>query len=370
MKLRMSCLTCALALILMLTGCSKASELSNLRYDIIEPSAPSASNYPNVNENGTDSAAATIASAAASVNRKVIFSYDYQLETIDMNATLSSLESAVQANGGYIENASYSNRDSSNQYSYATLIYRIPIAAVDTFKRTIETVGYVRAKNEQGRDVTDEYFDTEARLMVLNAQEERLLELLELSGSLSDMLEVERELARVRTEIERLTGTLKKYDSLVDLATFTIRIERVSEYSPPVEESFFAQLGRSVLDSLRIALMVGQGILVLLVYTFPYLLVAALITFVVIWIRRRRRKANPYQERKTKPHQQQMQQSQMQPQSQQMQQSQQSQMQPQSQQTKYSPPDFTSYNTPGPPSKDDPSSYLANNVAPPQDNEQ
>ncbi|MCL2137211.1 MAG: DUF4349 domain-containing protein [Coriobacteriia bacterium] len=237
----------------------------------------------------------------STADRKVIFTYDYQLETTAMDETLLALESAVASTGGYIEKSQYSGRDNSDQYSYATLTCRIPTKAVDIFKEAVETAGHVRSKNEQGRDITDEYYDIEAHLKTLYAQEERLLALLQTSGDLSDIIELERELTRVRTEIERLTGALNKYDNLVDLCTFTITIYNVSTFSPPSEESFLTRLGRAARESFQYAISLGQNLVIALVYLFPYLLLVGLVLFIIrIFIRRYRRK-NPVPQLVTGP---------------------------------------------------------------------
>ena len=55
--------------------------------------------------------------------------------------------------------------------------------------------------------------------------EERLLEMLKTkTGKVSDLLQVEKELARVREQIEQMQGELKYYDALVQYATVTISL--------------------------------------------------------------------------------------------------------------------------------------------------
>ena len=310
MKSLKLCLACIMVFLLLLAGCAKSEKSDNFssmgayddgnsvsRNSLVSPSAPSyeaeesiyGGSYDYADEAGYN----TVADITEFTSRKVIFSYNYELETTDMDVTLSALESSVQASGGYIENASYSGRAENDQYSVARLTCRIPTSSVGEFRRSIESAGHVRAKSEYGQDVTDVYFDTEAHLNSLIIQEERLLELLEQSGNLSDLLEIERELARVRTDIEYLTGTLNKYDNLIDLTTFSINVYNVSEYTPPVDETFWTRLGRSALDSLQSALGVAQNLVIVLVYLLPYLVVGGLIALVIILIVRNRRKKRP-----------------------------------------------------------------------------
>ena len=74
-------------------------------------------------------------------------------------------------------------------------------------------------------DVTKAYFDTDARMKNLQLEEARLQQILDLkTGRLSDVLAVERELARVRQQIEEMQGTLKYYDTMVQYATVSIAL--------------------------------------------------------------------------------------------------------------------------------------------------
>jgi hypothetical protein len=228
--------------------------------------------------------------ALLDTGRKIIFNYDYQLETKDMQATLDTIEVAVRAAGGFVSFSNQSGRDDEGQFWFAHMTLRIPTRNAGFFEHAVELSGHVRSKNTSGRDVTDEYFDIEARLRTLSTQESRLLELLRQSGDLSDLLQIERELTRVRTEIERLTGSLRRFDDLVDLATFSLYIHSVRDFTPPVTTSFGTRLWQSTTGSLRGVLNFFQETLIVLVYALPYLILFGLIAFVIVKICLRRRK--------------------------------------------------------------------------------
>jgi hypothetical protein len=226
-------------------------------------------------------------SAPQNTARKVIFNYYHNLETKDMAAALVVIEQATAFSGGYIENSSYSDRGSSEQFGHARIVCRIPVTNAGDFKNVVENAAHVRSKSEQGRDVTDEYFDAEVRVATLTTQEARLLEMLRHSEILSDLLELERELARVRTEIERLTGTLRQLDNQVTLATFTIDIRLVEEYTENDEPSFARTMGNAVTGSLYVVTVVIRVTLIMLIYMLPYLIASGVIVAVVLYIRRR-----------------------------------------------------------------------------------
>jgi hypothetical protein len=232
----------------------------------------------------------------AALGRKVIFNYTYQLDTKDMAETLEKLNNAVTACGGYVINANYGTGSSGDQFNYANIVYRVPVGQTSYFKDEVQKAGRVRSMSENGEDVTDQYFDTETRLSTLTLQEKRLLDLLEKSGTLADVIEIERELANVRTNIEMLTGTLKKYDNLVALATFTVNINNAGDTAPMAEPVFSESVFRALGNSASYALDVARFVLFALIYLLPYLILA-LIAFLIIR-RFRRNSKNSKKERK------------------------------------------------------------------------
>lgn len=110
----------------------------------------------------------------------------------------------------------------------ATLTLRVPATDFDDLLGQLGDVGTVRVRTVTGEDVTLEYVDTGSRIRNLQKEEGQLLQLLQRSGKLSDVLQVERELARVRGEIEQAQGRLRHLANQVDLATIEITLsERV-----------------------------------------------------------------------------------------------------------------------------------------------
>ncbi len=96
---------------------------------------------------------------------------------------------------------------------------------LDRFPAKARGLGELKNQTLGTEDVTKAYFDTDARLRNAKRMEERLLEMLQKkTGKVSDLLQVEKELARVREQIEQMQGELKYYDALVQYATVTISL--------------------------------------------------------------------------------------------------------------------------------------------------
>src|SRR4029079_8659918 len=97
---------------------------------------------------------------------------------------------------------------------------------LDRFLIKIRGLGELKNQTLGTEDVTKAYFDTDARLKNARVMEERLIEMLKTkTGKVADLLQVEKELGRVREDIERMQGELKYMDAQVAFATVTIPLE-------------------------------------------------------------------------------------------------------------------------------------------------
>jgi hypothetical protein len=87
----------------------------------------------------------------------------------------------------------------------------------------------VLSQSVGSEDVTERFIDLRARLQSALRQEQSLLSLLGKATSVSDVLTIERELSRIRSEIERFQGQLNFLERRVDLATITISLSQPPE---------------------------------------------------------------------------------------------------------------------------------------------
>jgi hypothetical protein len=152
-----------------------------------------------------------------------------------VNVRVDSLEAAIAAVrqlaatlGGTIGNVSMSSGE--YEVRSATLELRVPSPRFDDAMGGLSPIGRVEHRTETVEDVGEEFVDLNARMATSRRLEQRLVELLATrTGRLEDVLAVERELARVRQEIERAEGRLRYLGARV--ATSTINVT-VSERAP------------------------------------------------------------------------------------------------------------------------------------------
>lgn len=228
-------------------------------------------------------------------DRKLIRRITIQAETEDMDALLGDVMSRVSALEGYIESRNIQN---GSKYSYyvqrtATLVIRIPAKNVDAFLDQVEDVSNVVSTVENSDDVTLQYAATESRLKVLRTEETRLLEFLEDAKSVSEMLEIEKRLTQVQSEIESITTQLNTMDNLVDYATVTLSVSEVEVYTQVEEEepSVWQRIAKQFKNNLKGLLAFGENLLVFFVGNSPVLiLVGGGITVIVVLLVKKRRK--------------------------------------------------------------------------------
>jgi hypothetical protein len=107
----------------------------------------------------------------------------------------------------------------------ATLELKVPSARFDELTEGLQPIGRLEYVNVSAEDVSEEYVDLTARAVNGRKLEERLIDLLRTrTGKLQDVLSVERELARVREEIERIEGRLRYLKAGARLSTLSVSL--------------------------------------------------------------------------------------------------------------------------------------------------
>lgn len=229
--------------------------------------------------------------------RQVIYQASLDVSVADLNSSIVALSQKAAALGGYIAN---SYRDNSREKPSARISFRIPQARYQEFLQYAREQGEPGQEKVDSTDVTEEYLDLEARLANRRVHEERLLELFTQSGSIEELLAVERELARVREDIEIIEGRLRYLTDRVSMATVEIQlIQKPGETEVPGLKP--VGIGETLRRSLRA--LINSSTLFLDILSYIFIILAALLPFavpigLVIWLifRLRRRSKSPSQE--------------------------------------------------------------------------
>ena len=163
------------------------------------------------------------ATDTATVPSMLIRTGNATIEVDSLEIAMQQLRDLAQRLGGFIANVQLSSgRD---QVRSASMELKVPAARWSDAVSGLKPIGKVEALNEFTEDVGEEYVDVTARVQNAKRLEARLIELLaNRTGRLSDVLSVERELARVREEIERYEGRLRYLRTRAAMSSLSVTV--------------------------------------------------------------------------------------------------------------------------------------------------
>jgi hypothetical protein len=145
------------------------------------------------------------------------------IEVDSLERSMAELRRIVQRVGGFVADASV--QSGRNQLRSATLQLKVPASRFDDLTEGLEPLGRLQFVNVSAEDVSEEFVDLTARVANGHRLEDRLVELLRTrTGKLQDVLTVERELARVREEIERMEGRMRFLKNSAQLSTLSVNL--------------------------------------------------------------------------------------------------------------------------------------------------
>jgi len=163
------------------------------------------------------------APASVLTNRKLIRNAAIELEIASFDDAVQKITAFANEERGYV--ATTSSEKQANGKLKGEIVVKVLPENLDHFLQKIRGVGELKNQTLGTEDVTKAYFDTDARLKNARVMEQRLIDMLKTkTGKVSDLLQVEKELGRVREEIEKMQGELKYWDSQVQFATVTISL--------------------------------------------------------------------------------------------------------------------------------------------------
>lgn len=235
-------------------------------------------------------APATAPTSGESREKKVIRTAALIIVTQRYAEGLSTLRGLCEEAGGWVS-ASNESVSSSTGLHTAYLTLRIPSAALDSYLEGTSGAGRVTRREETAEDVSENYYDTKARLENQQALMARLQALVTDAATLSDLLDLETKIADTQYTIDQLQTSLNRTDRQVDYATVnvTLREERTPELTDGT-----VSLGARLLGALHTGWEAFTGFLqdvaVFLMAALPFLAVVAVIAGGLL-LRKRHRKS-------------------------------------------------------------------------------
>lgn len=239
---------------------------------------------------GAVAAAGPEAVQAMVAARKLIRTGQLTVEVPSYARAAEEATRIAERHGGYVSDTRSSLGDHDGQEGAVTL--RVPAESFGPAMAELRKLGRVRSESVGTQDVTKAYADLETRLRVKRETVERLREILRgRTAKLSDVLEVERELARITEEIEQIEGERRFYDSQVALSTISVTLQ---EPQAVVRGGFLDPIRQAFRDSLEVLAGSVAALVYVVVFLLPWLLVAWPLWRVFRAVRARRKAARAH----------------------------------------------------------------------------
>lgn len=246
----------------------------------------SATGYGAVNSG--DSKGPTTLMAAEDKEIKIIKTGNIYSSTNDYGKFVDDITSKIESLGGFIENNNtqvyqvYEN----DKLMHGNLKIRIPKEKFDETVRYIEETSEVRSKNISEADATKEYYEKDNKVKNLEAQEQKLRELFEKAATVEEMLQIENELGRIRTEIDSLNISIEDIDDRVSMSTISLEVEEVREagFNLKSEEGIWKRSADGFINTVNRIARGAENLVVHFISLSP-VLVPVIIIFIILLIK-------------------------------------------------------------------------------------
>ncbi len=233
---------------------------------------------------------------------KIIYSGHVYMETTEFDQAITELDQAIKSYGGFVQESRVNGNTRYNSDGSTTVVdrwgyyvVRIPTEKFDAFMTLADGIGNVTNSSRTAENVTSQYTDYEARLSSLYTQEERLLNMLEESGDLESLIQLEARLSEVRYEIESIERNLRNLDQRLAYSTVTLELREVEIYTPtvPVKRTFGEKLADAFADGWSGFVRGLQNFIVNIARSLPglvlFVVIAAAVVLTVVRLFKRRK---------------------------------------------------------------------------------
>ncbi|MDO8880719.1 MAG: DUF4349 domain-containing protein [Coriobacteriia bacterium] len=241
-----------------------------------------------------------VATGVAETDRLIIRSKTVRLEVESTTDAVDEIRVLARANDAIITGLQVATDTEGPIYRYDAQGYsvgdgiglrgwvtvRVPAASFEAFVEKVAELGTVKYQAEDAEDVTQQHVDLSARLENLRAEEARLREFFDAATKVEEMLSIERELARVRGDIESLDAQVTYLERQAAMATVTIELTEPQPIVRPDGDTW--GFSEAITSGIRGAANVVTFGIALLIATAPLWLIALIAFFIIRAIIRRR----------------------------------------------------------------------------------
>lgn len=190
-------------------------------------------------------------------DRKIIRNAEITIEVPSTTDAQHQVTYIAETRGGFVVTSEAKQRESNDPAQRTLdikLVVRVPS---NQFGRAFDEIkklaGNTPSENVTSQDVTEDFIDLEARIKTQKALEVQFLEIMRQANKIADALEVQRQIAEVRTDIEKLEGRKRFLENRSSLSTINVNIQTPKPVIAVTETGFRQSLREAVSDSISLA---------------------------------------------------------------------------------------------------------------------
>jgi type IV pilus assembly protein PilA len=248
------------------------------------PGLPEKSNEHDRGGSGEREPAGHVAETAPMIVRAA----ELKLVVEKLDEAREGMDRILMQRKGYVGHLSASSESGSTRIVIASL--RVPADQLDACIAELKKLGHVTQESQAGEEVTQQHIDLVARLKNSRNTEARLNGVLQQrSGPIKEILDVEKESARVRGEIEQMEAEQQTLEHRVNFASIDLRLaeEYKAQLTTPAP-SVAMQLRNAIVDGSRSAFQSLLALVLFLAESGPTLLLWLMILSFPAWLLWRR----------------------------------------------------------------------------------
>jgi hypothetical protein len=221
--------------------------------------------------------------------QQMVYHADIQIQVNQLSAAKKQLDQIAKQTSASMVNSSNSEKADER---YIRVTYNVPQNQFQTFIEHSKKISDIPPDIQiAGDDVSEELVDLQSRIKAKKAMEARLIAMMNKATTTSDLLDIENALGNVQEQLEQLTGRQQYLKHRVAFSTITVEITS-STYQPlQTKYSFINQVSKEFIDSC-VNMWIGlQLFAIWLAQALPYLILIGIISFVTIFVIRKKRKS-------------------------------------------------------------------------------
>jgi hypothetical protein len=231
---------------------------------------------------------------AQAFKRMIIYNGNVEVIVDDFDEAEKQLNALVEEYEGRL--ASSETQGNPGTPRSGTWTVRVPAEHFRDFMEALKRLGELRHSKVDSEDITDQFYDLEARIKTNEAEWDALNELLKKSGNkMTDILEVRKHLNEVQTQLDQQKGQRDRWKALTEMSTVVVTLRDRKDYVPPVVPDFGTRIGRTFQGSVQALVSFGKGVVLVVVAVSPWVGVMLIpgVPLLIWWRVRRRKNSTP-----------------------------------------------------------------------------